>query len=55
MRGTALLATHSFPTTRNRYRALLTWIGENGALIRIGIEDTGSYGAGLTHHLAKAA
>lgn len=33
---------------------MLTWICEYGALIRIGVEGTGSYGAGLTRHLAKA-
>lgn len=49
-----VLATRSFPTTRNGYRTMLTWIGEYGALIRIGVEGTGSYGAGLTRHLAKA-
>ena len=49
-----VLGTRSFPTTRNGYRTMLTWIGEYGNLIRIGIEGTGSYGAGLTRHLAKA-
>jgi transposase len=49
-----VLATRSFPTTRTGYRALLTWIGEYGTLVRIGVEGTGSYGAGLTRHLAKA-
>lgn len=33
---------------------MLTWIGEYGDPIRSGIEGTGSYGAGLTRHLAKA-
>ena len=33
---------------------MLTWIGEYGTLIRIGVEGTGSCGAGLTRHLAKA-
>ena len=44
----------SFPISRNGYRTILTWIGEYGTLVRIGIEGTGSYGAGLTRHLAKA-
>src|SRR3954453_12773572 len=34
--------------------ALLAWIGEFGQLTRIRVEGTGSYGAGLTRHLAKA-
>lgn len=33
---------------------MLGWIGEFGDLARIGVEGTGSYGAGLTRHLAKA-
>lgn len=49
-----VLATRSFSTTRAGYRALLAWIAEFGELARIGIEGTGSYGAGLTRHLAKA-
>lgn len=52
--GDAVLGTRSFSTTRAGYRALLAWIGEFGQLARIGIEGTGSYGAGLTRHLAKA-
>ena len=51
--GETVLATRSFPTTRAGYRAMLTWIGDHGTLARIGIEGTGSYGAGLTRHLAK--
>lgn len=49
-----VLATRSFPTTRNGCRTMLTWIGEYGSLIRIGVEGTGSHGAGLTRHPAKA-
>ena len=49
-----VLATRSFSTTRAGYRALLAWIAEFGELARIGIEGTGSYGAGLTRHLANA-
>lgn len=53
-RSETVLATRSFSTTRAGYRALLAWIAEFGELARIGIEGTGSYGAGLTRHLAKA-
>ena len=52
--GETVLGTRSFPTTRAGYRAMLAWIGEFGDLARIGVEGTGSYGAGLTRHLAKA-
>ncbi|WP_217585109.1 IS110 family transposase [Microbacterium sp. GbtcB4] len=48
-----VLGTHSFSTTRAGYRALLAWARSHGELVRIGIEGTGSYGAGLTRHLAK--
>lgn len=49
-----VLGTRSFSTIRAGYRALLAWIAGFGELARIGIEGTGSYGAGLTRHLAKA-
>ncbi len=51
--GEAVLGTRSFSTTRAGYRAMLAWIAKFGDLIRIGVEGTGSYGAGLTRHLAK--
>jgi transposase len=49
-----VLGTRSFSTTRAGYRAMLAWIAQFGELVRIGIEGTGSYGAGLTRHLATA-
>lgn len=52
--GDTVLGTRSFSTTRAGYRALVAWIGEYGQLDRIGVEGTGSYGAGLTRHLARA-
>jgi transposase len=52
--GETVLGTRSFSTTRAGYRALLAWIGEFGEPARIGVEGTGSYGAGLTRHLVKA-
>ena len=36
------------------YRALLAWIVEFGEVARVGVEGTGSYGAGLTPHLVMA-
>jgi hypothetical protein len=36
------------------YRALLAWIVEFGEVARVGVEGTGSYGAGLTPHLVTA-
>jgi transposase len=49
-----VLGTESFSTTRAGYRALLRWMRSFGDLRRVGVEGTGSYGAGITRHLADA-
>jgi transposase len=49
-----VLATESFSTTRAGYRALLRWMRGYGDVRLVGIEGTGSYGAGVTRHLAEA-
>ena len=49
-----VLGTEAFSTTRAGYRAMLRWFREHGELLRVGVEQTGSYGAGLTRHLALA-
>ena len=36
------------------YRAMLAWLRAHGDVVRVGIEQTGSYGAGRTRHLALA-
>lgn len=48
-----LLATAVFATTRQGYIDLVAWMRTFGHLTRIGVEGTGSYGAGLARHLAK--
>ncbi len=48
-----ILDTQSFPTTTKGYRELLGWMCSFGELVRVGVEGTGAYGAGLTHHLAQ--
>ena len=48
----AVLDTASFPTTRAGYRAMLRWFRSQGERLRVGVESTGTYGAGLTRHLA---
>jgi transposase len=48
------LDTRSFPTTTAGYAELLTWMNERGTLDRVGVESTGSWGAGLTRHLTAA-
>ena len=47
-----VLGTESFSTTRAGYRAMLRWFRSHGELLRVGVESTGSYGAGITRHLA---
>src|SRR5438094_6260327 len=42
-----VLGSRSFTTTRQGYRQMLAWMGSFGEVQRIGIESTGSYGAGL--------
>ena len=42
-----VLGSQSFATTRQGYRQMLAWMGSFGEVQRIGIESTGSYGAGL--------
>ena len=49
-----LLGTEMFATTRAGYRAMLKWMRSFGDLKRIGVECTGSYGAGLMRFLDNA-
>ena len=49
-----VLGTQQFPTTRAGYRRLLAWMRGFGALRRVGVEGTGSYGAGVLRHLVQA-
>ena len=49
-----LLETKDFSTTRAGYRALLRWMRQHGALESVGIEGTGSYGAGIMRFLHAA-
>lgn len=45
------LATCSIPTTTTGHTALMSWANELGTIERIGMEGTGSYGAGLARWL----
>lgn len=44
------LATTEFPATQAGYQALQGFITYHGVLARARVEDTNSYGAGLSHH-----
>lgn len=49
-----LLGTRSFAATAAGYRALQGWLVGFGALVAVGVEGTGSYGAGLARALSAA-
>ncbi|WP_435830599.1 IS110 family transposase [Nonomuraea fuscirosea] len=46
-----VLGTEQFPATPAGYAALLAWMCTFGQPIRVGVEGTGAYGAGLTRLL----
>jgi len=45
------LGVESFPADAAGYRRLLSWLQSFGTVVLVGVEGTGSYGAGLTRHL----
>ena len=49
-----LLGVAEFPATPTGYAGLLGWLGGFGTVRLVGVEGTGSYGAGLARHLAAA-
>jgi transposase len=49
-----LLGTESFPAEPDGYSALLAWLSGFGEVAKVGIEGTGSYGAGIARYLARA-
>lgn len=46
-----VLGTEQFPATPAGYAALLGWMRHFGRLVRVGVEGTGVYGAGLARLL----
>src|SRR5665213_3285187 len=49
-----VLGTRCFATTRQGYRQMLAWMRSFGEVQRVGIESTGSYGAGLLRFTQQA-
>ena len=49
-----ILGTQSFATTRQSYRQMVQWMQSFCDIARIGVECTGTYGAGLLRHLQAA-
>ena len=47
----ALLGVESFETTPAGYADLVGWLSSFGQVVLVGVEGTGSYGAGLSRHL----
>jgi transposase len=47
-----VLGTKEFPATAEGYTAALAWMRSHGDLVKVGVEGTGSYGAGLARYLA---
>ena len=47
----AVLGTASFPTTAAGYRHLLRWLSSFCEVVLVGVQGTGSYGAGLSRFL----
>jgi hypothetical protein len=49
-----LLGVRESPATAAGYADLLSWLSGFGTVALVGVEGTGSYGAGLARHLAAA-
>src|ERR1019366_3885671 len=49
----ALLGSEPFETTPVGYRSMLAWFEGFGEITKIGVEGTGSYGAGLARFLRR--
>ena len=49
-----VLGSQSFAAEETGYQRLVAWLGLRGRLVRVGVEGTGSYGAGLARYLTAA-
>jgi transposase len=49
-----LLGTESFEANPDGYSALVAWLRGFGEIVKIGVEGTGSYGAGVARYVARA-
>lgn len=49
-----VLGSRSFATTRHGYKQMLTWMRSFGQLRRVGVEATGTSGAGLLRYMQNA-
>lgn len=49
-----VVGSESFGADQSGYRRMVDWFGARRALVRVGVEGTGSYGAGLARYLTAA-
>ena len=49
-----VLGSESFTADSIGYRRMVAWLGSKGQLVRVGVEGTGSYGAGLARYMTEA-
>ena len=49
-----VVGSESFVADESGYRRMVAWFRARGRLVRVGVEGTGSYGAGLARYLAAA-
>ena len=49
-----VLGSGSFAAEAAGYRQMVAWLRSKGGLVRVGVEGTGSYGAGLTRYVTAA-
>lgn len=49
-----VVGSESFTADESGYRRMVAWFESAGCLVRVGVEGTGSYGAGLARHLTAA-
>ena len=49
-----VLGSESFAAETAGYGQLVAWMRSRGRLVRVGVEGTGSYGAGLARHVTAA-
>ena len=48
-----VLGVARFPVNASGYGRMVSWMRSHGRLERVGVEGTGSYGAGLSRHLLQ--
>ena len=49
-----VLGSESFAADKSGYGRMVAWFRARGALVRVGVEGCGSYGAGLARYLTAA-